>query len=269
MGELFHIGFFRFTVADVVDIVLVALLFYGLYRVFAQTMAFQVLLGFVVLLLIGALVEAVGLTALGWIVRTVSGMWLLAFVVLFQPELRRVLVQLTRARLFRFFVRSPVLPVLEEVVEAVAEMAEKHIGALIVFAGSQSTKLVVETGVPLQAVVSKELLLAIFNPRSPLHDGAVVIEGQTVVAARCILPLSMTTHAAGQPIGTRHRAALGLSEQVDAVVVVVSEETGHIAVAHNGVLELQLSLPRLRERLRELLGAAETSANLLHVPALQ
>ncbi|MCS7177083.1 MAG: diadenylate cyclase CdaA [Candidatus Kapabacteria bacterium] len=257
MIELFRLGFLRVTVADLIDVGLVAALFYGLYRLLHQTLAFHVLLGFIVLLLLGALVKAGGLTAFGWVVQTLSGIWLVAFVVLFQPELRRMLVQLSRLRLFRLLVRSPLLPVVEEVIEAVSEMAEKHIGALVVFAGSQSTKLVVETGVPIQAVVSKELLLSIFNPRSPLHDGAVVIEGQTLVAARCILPLSATTHVGGYAVGTRHRAALGLSEQVDAVVVVVSEETGHIALAHGGVLEMRLTPAQLRERLQELLGTGE------------
>lgn len=257
MGELFHIGFLRVTVVDVLDVALVTVVFYGLYRLFRQTPALWVLAGFVLLVLVGALVQLGEFAALGQIVGTLSGVWLLAFIVLFQPELRRVLVQLTRWRFVRLLVRSPVQPVVEEVIEAVAEMAEKHIGALIVFAGSQSTRLVVETGVPLQAVVSKELLLSIFNPRSPLHDGAVVIEGQTLVAARCILPLSAATHVAGQPLGTRHRAALGLSEQVDALVVVVSEETGQIALAHGGILETRLTPARLRERLNELLGVSE------------
>ncbi|GBD07530.1 Cyclic di-AMP synthase CdaA [bacterium HR21] len=257
MIELLRIGFFRFTLADLLDIAAVTALFYGLYRLFRETLVLPVLLGFVVLLLLGFIVEIAELAAVGWIVRTLSAVWLLAFIVLFQPELRRILVRMARSRLLHFLVRSPVLPVLDEVVEAASEMAEKHIGALIVFAGSQSTRLVVETGVPLQAVVSKELLLAIFNPRSPLHDGAVVIEGRTVVAARCILPLSATTHVSGQPLGTRHRAALGLSEQVDAVVVVVSEETGQISLAHSGRLEQGLSPARLRERLGELLGAED------------
>ncbi len=255
MVELLHIGFFRLTVADVVDVAVLTALFYGIYRVLQGTLALPVLLGFVLLVILGAIIELSELVAVGWVIRTLSGVWLLAFIILFQPELRRVLVQIRRLRVFRFLVRTPVLPVVQEVIEAVAAMAEKHIGALIVFAGSQSTKLVVETGVPLQALVSKELLLSIFNPRSPLHDGAVVIEGQLLVAARCILPLSATTHVAGRPIGTRHRAALGLSEQVDALVVVVSEETGHIALAHGGVLELELTPERLQERLSQLLGA--------------
>lgn len=253
MIELLRIGFLRFTATDLLDIALLTALFYGVYRLLRGTLALPVLLGFVALVLLGSLVEFSELAAMSWVLRTVSGLWLLAFVVLFQPELRRALVQMRRLRLFRMLIRSPVLPVVDEVIEAVAAMAEKHIGSLIVFAGSQSTRLVVETGVPLQAVVSKELLLSIFNPRSPLHDGAVVIEGQVLVAARCILPLSATTHVAGRLIGTRHRAALGLSEQVDALVVVVSEETGHIALAHGGVLEPELTPDRLRERLSQLL----------------
>ncbi|MCS6965264.1 MAG: diadenylate cyclase CdaA [Candidatus Kapabacteria bacterium] len=269
MIELVRLGFLRITLVDLVDIALVAALFYGLYRLFRQTPAFYMLLGLGALLFLASLIELGELAALGWIVRTVLGVWLLAFIVLFQPELRRSLVRMTRSRLFRFLVRTPVLPVVEEVIEAVSEMAEKHIGALIVFAGSQSTKLVVETGVLLQAVVSKELLLSIFNPRSPLHDGAVVIEGQTLVAARCILPLSPTTHVAGQPVGTRHRAALGLSEQIDSLVVVVSEETGHIALAHGGTLEMRLTPSRLRERLGELLGAVEEAGEYAEVSTLR
>ncbi len=262
MIELLRIGFFRITLSDVLDIAVVTALFYGLYRLFRETLVLPVLLGFVVLLVFGFVVELAGLAALSWIVRTLSAVWLLAFVVLFQPELRRIVVRAARSHVLRFFVPSPVLSVLDEVIEAVSEMAEKHIGALIVFAGSQSTRLVVETGVPLQALVSKELLLALFNPRSPLHDGAVVIEGRTIVAARCILPLSATTHISGQSLGTRHRAALGLSEQVDAVVVVVSEETGQISLAHGGRLEMRLTPAQLRDRLEHLLEAEEASAEV-------
>jgi diadenylate cyclase len=255
MIELFRVGFLQVTLVDVLDVAAVGVLFYWLYRALSDTPAVQVLLGLALLLLLSVVVEVGKFAALGWIVQTVAGVWLLAFVVLFQPELRRVLVQLTRTKLLRLLLRTPMAPVLDEVLEAVTEMATKHIGALIVFAGSQSPRLVIETGVPLQAVVTKELLLSIFNPRSPLHDGAVVIENQLIVAARCILPLSVTTHVTGRAIGTRHRAALGLSEQIDATVVVVSEESGEISIAHGGVLELGVSPARLRERLVELLGA--------------
>ncbi|MFW5662149.1 MAG: diadenylate cyclase, partial [Bacteroidota bacterium] len=133
----------------------------------------------------------------------------------------------------------------DEVIDAVHEMSEKHIGALIVFPRSQNVQMTIDTGIPLQATVSKELLLSIFNTKSPLHDGAVIVDEQMIVAARCILPLSNITKSGGRNLGTRHRAALGLSEQIDTIVLIVSEETGSISIAESGNLMLNIPVEQL------------------------
>jgi len=142
---------------------------------------------------------------------------------------------------------------LDEIIYAVLEMSEKHIGALIVFPRSQNTGMTIDTGVELQSIVSKELLISIFNTKSPLHDGAVIIENEIVMAAKCILPLTTLTKFEGKILGTRHRAALGLSEQVDALTLIVSEETGFISLAEEGKLNFNIPKKEIKEILSEKL----------------
>ena len=245
MYELFRIGFLSFTLVDLIDIGVVAVLFYAVYRVLKDTVAVQILLGLVLILGISYVTEAANLKSLNWILRAISDVWLIAFIILFQPELRRVLLIITRSRLFRLFIRTNIADTVDEVIDAAKELAEKHIGALIVFTRSQNVKMTIDTGIPLQAVVSKELLVSIFNPRSPLHDGAVIIENQLMIAARCVLPLSTTTKIASRNLGTRHRAALGICEQSDAVVLIISEETGGISIAHEGELTIDIPIGQL------------------------
>ena len=254
MIELFRIGFLSFTLIDLIDIGIVAVLFYSLYRVLRDTVAVQILLGLVLILGISFITEAVNLKSLNWILRAISDVWLIAFIILFQPELRRVLLIITRSRLFRLFIRTNIAETVDEVIDAAKELAEKHIGALIVFTRSQNVKMTIDTGIPLQAMVSKELLVSIFNPRSPLHDGAVIIENQLMIAARCVLPLSTTTKITSRNLGTRHRAALGICEQSDAVVLVISEETGGISIAHEGKLITDITIQRLPALLAEHLA---------------
>ncbi len=245
MVELFRIGFLSFTLIDLIDVGIVTLLFYAVYRVLKDTVAVQILLGLVLILGISFVTEAVNLKSLNWILRTISDVWLIAFIILFQPELRRVLLLITRSRLFRLFVRSNIAETIDEVIDAAKELSEKHIGVLIVFTRTQNVKMTIDSGIPLQAVVSKELLVSIFNPRSPLHDGAVIIENQLLIAARCVLPLSTATKINTRNLGTRHRAGLGISEQSDAVVLIVSEETGGISIAHEGTLTTDIPMHQL------------------------
>lgn len=143
-------------------------------------------------------------------------------------------MMITRSPVFKMFVQPKISKTLDEVIDAVIEMSEKHTGALIVFARSQNVQMTIDTGIPLQASVSRELILSIFNTKSPLHDGAAIIDNQMIIAARCVLPLSPTEKINNRNLGTRHRAALGLSEQVDSVVLIVSEETGGISIADSG-----------------------------------
>jgi diadenylate cyclase len=240
MIELFKIGFLSFNVIDLIDVLIVAALFLGLYRALKNTIAVQILFGMVVLIFLSFITEMINLKSLNWILKTISSVWLIAFIVLFQPELRRLLMMITRSYPFKFLVKSKISETIDEVVEAAVEMSEKHIGALIVFSKSQNVQMTVDTGILLQATVSKEILMSIFNTKSPLHDGAVIIDNQTIIAARCVLPLSGVTKYGNRNLGTRHRAGLGLSEQIDAIVLIVSEETGSISIAEAGAMTLEI-----------------------------
>jgi len=254
MIELFSIGFISFTLFDAIDIILVSILFYILYRSLKGTVAVQILLGLLVVLSISFTTQAVNLKSLKWILRVLSDVWLIAFIILFQPEIRRVLISFTRNKLFSAFLPSNLSEVLDEVIEAARELQEKHIGALIVFAKSNNIKVTVDSGIPIQAIVSKELILSIFHTRSPLHDGAIVVDGSMILAARCILPLSMTTKLEGKNLGTRHQAALGLAETSDSVVLIVSEETGAISIATNGELFIDVHINNLGNVLKKKLS---------------
>ena len=258
MTELFHIGFLSFTLVDLIDVSLTAFILYWVYRALRGTVAIQILVGLVVLIALSFIVNSINMKALSWMVNAITGIWLLAFIVLFQPELRRLLTALTRTRLFRLFVRSSLNQTIDEVIDAVREFSEKHVGALIVFSKLTNIRTAVESGILLQAVVSTELLTSIFNVRSPLHDGAVILDGQIIVAARCILPLSNTMKSGNRNLGTRHRAALGLSEVADVVVVVVSEETGSISIAVDGEMNIDVPMSSLREKLTSLLSVRTT-----------
>jgi diadenylate cyclase len=263
MIELFRIGFLEFTLTDLMDIGVVTALFYALYRVLKDTVAVQILLGLVIILAFSFVTQSLNLKALNWILRAISDIWLVAFIILFQPEIRRVLLLITRTRLFRLFIRQNIAETIDEVIDAAGELSDRHIGALIVFPRTQNVKMTIDTGIPLQAVVTRELLVSVFNPRSPLHDGAVIIENQLITAARCVLPLSVTTKIGSRNLGTRHRAGLGISEQSDAVVLIVSEETGAVSLAHEGALTLDIRIEDLPVLLQahlsdQLLAQAKT-----------
>jgi len=251
--ELFRIGFRTVTLADVVDILLVSVLIYRLYLVMRGTIAAQIFVGLVLILAFSFVAQAANLRVMSGILRTLTDIWVIAFIVLFQPELRRLLVLLGRSPLVRWFVKMNVDESIGEVVGAVTELAKKKQGALIVIVRATGIRTIVETGTRMEALVSKSLLVSIFNPRSPLHDGAVVVKDRLIEAARCTLPLSTLTTWEGALLGTRHRAGLGISEQADVVVVIVSEETGTVSIAENGVLTRGLTPAVLRKILHERL----------------
>lgn len=260
MFVLFKIGFLEFTLVDMADIIIVSMVFVALYRSLRNTVAVQILLGLLVLLVLSVATESLNFKAFNWILRTITDVWLIAFIILFQPEIRRILLSVTRSRLFRLFIRQSIAETIDEVITATKDLAERHTGALIVFTRTQNVKMTIDTGIPLQAKVSEELLISIFNPKSPLHDGAVIIENQILVAARCVLPLSTTTKYNGRNLGTRHRAALGISEQTDAVILVVSEETGQISLAQEGQLSIGIPFNQLSEQLSKMLNEQQVSA---------
>ena len=247
---LVRIGFLPITIIDILDIALVSFLFYQLYEFLKGSIAARMFIGLLVILLISVVGDLFNMSALSWIMSNLKTVWVIAFVIIFQPELRRLLIYLGQSRLIRTFVKVGEPQFIEDVIDATLEMSNKNFGAIIVMLRDMGVKSVLETGIKLQAQVSKPLITAVFNPRSPLHDGALVIRGELALAAKCLLPLSQTPDL-DPALGTRHRAALGISEQTDAIVVVVSEETGMISVVEEGKMVRGLTEDILRKRITE------------------
>jgi len=245
---------------DLLDIAIVAYVFYRIFLIFRGTVAAQMLAG-LGLLMIARFVSREGdLHTLNFILENFWALWVLALIVLFQPELRQALAQAGRSRLLqRVFTEGSAERhhVIEEVARAVEGLAAKRIGALIALERGGGLRTYAELGVPMEATVSAELLASVFQPSSPLHDGAAIIRGDRIAAAGCFLPLSRNVEVA-RTLGTRHRAALGLSEESDAAVVVVSEETGAVSLAVEGRMERSLKPEQLRVRLSEVLGARQS-----------
>lgn len=258
---LFKIGFLPVTIIDIVDILLVTTLFYELYQFLRGSVAIRMFIGLLVILFISIVGELLNMSALSWIMSSLKTVWVLAFVIIFQPELRRLLIYLGQSRLIRTFVQVGELKFIDHIVEATMELSRKNFGALIVIQRDMNIKSVIDTGILLQAQLSKQLISSVFNPRSPLHDGALVIQSDIAVAAKCLLPLSQNPDI-DPTLGTRHRAALGLSEQSDAFVIVVSEETGMISFAENGKLTRGITENMLRKKLDEIFSPKPQTQNM-------
>jgi diadenylate cyclase len=233
---------------DMIDVLAVAFLFYRLFAMIKGTRAAQMFVGLVFIVIASIVAQWFRLNALNWIINSLKTVWVILFVILFQPELRAVLTHIGQNRLLRALIRVGEGGVLKEILGAVEEMGRERRGALIVIERDMGLRDYIETGTKLDATVTKELLETIFTPHSPLHDGAVVIRGDQISAAGCILPLSATA-GLSPLLGTRHRAALGLAEETDACVFVVSEETGAISIAHKGELKWNLDEGQLRSEL--------------------
>jgi len=220
---------------DVADVLMVAFLFYHLILLARGTRAGQMFFGLVAILVLTALAELVHLSALNWILASLRTVWVVAFLILFQPELRKALTQMGNSALFRRLIRFEESSHIGEIEKAVIELSRRGLGAIVVLERNTGLRAIADTGTPLEANLTSELLGTIFTPPSPLHDGAVIIRGNQVVAAGCILPLSQNPNLE-RSLGTRHRAAVGLSEETDALCIVVSEETRNIAIAERGIL---------------------------------
>ncbi len=237
----------QLTWTDVVDILLVALVFYALFRLFQGTQAIALLRGVLVLTLIFG-IAASRLTAFGWLLRNSLPVILVAIPVVFQPELRRALERLGRsAPMFmgRGGRETATQQVIHEIVLAVETLSRERTGALMVLEGDTGLEEHIESGERVDALVSARLLLTIFFPGTSLHDGAVIIRGDHIVAAACVLPLTQRD-LADSSLGTRHRAAVGITEQNDAIAIIVSEETGIVSVSRGGRIARRLDGQRLR-----------------------
>lgn len=240
---------------DLLDIAIVSFLIYELLLLIRGTRAIQMALGGGFLIALFFASRWFELETVNWMIRNLATYVVFAVIVLFQADIRRALAHFGRAPFFRYFQRaSSADESIEELVEAATTLAARRIGAIIVIERQIGLRNYIEGGIPLDATITYDLLASIFQPGSPLHDGAVIVQGDRVAAAACFLPLSVNPRVSRE-LGTRHRAALGLTEENDALAIVVSEETGSVSLALDGELERGLSADALHIRLRSLLGA--------------
>lgn len=235
---------------DIVDILIVAVIIYELLLLTRHTRGSALLKGLFLLFLIVILSNVLGLTSLNWLLLSVLQNGALVLIILFQPELRKMLEHMGRSKLMsKNSRRSPVensTPIITEIIQTVVDLSRRRVGALLVFERQTGLQDVIETGTQLNADISAPLLENIFEPNTPLHDGAVVIRDDQVMAAACILPLAEAS-GVSRELGTRHRAAVGITENTDAAVVVVSEETGIVSFASDGVLKRPYTIDELKE----------------------
>ena len=244
----------QFRWQDLVDIVLMSIILYRLLLIIKGTKAVQMIIGLGVLLLASLLSRYFELYTVDWLIQSFWAQIVLAIIILFQPEIRRALAQMGETHLFKTLTSAEELKSLEEIVRATIALANRKIGALIAIERDTMLGDFIEIGTPLDAKVSKEIILSIFHPTSPIHDGAVVIRGNRIIAAGCFLPITMGPDIS-KSLGTRHRAGLGLSEETDAVILIVSEETGTISMAVEGKLERHLDMGTLRDVLTDLFAS--------------
>ncbi|OGC41662.1 TIGR00159 family protein [candidate division WOR-3 bacterium RBG_13_43_14] len=245
-------GFVPFRIGDIADIILVAILLYEFFKFIRGTKATPILVGLVIFFIISSIARWLDLKTLSWIMDSILTVWVVAFVILFQPEIRNALARIGRQPQFKFFLRVEEPPIIDEIVDAVKKMSEDRIGALILIQKRIGLKDIIDTGVMLNAQINSSLIRTIFFPDTPLHDGAVVIKGDMIVAAGCVLPLSENPSLSGR-FGLRHRAALGIAEQSDALCIVVSEETGRISFAYRAKLVTKVEVDLLKKSLEKII----------------
>ena len=239
---------------NIVDVLLVWFVFYQLMKIIKGTKAVQLLKGILVIIIVRVLTDVFSLDTLRFLMDQVLPFGFLAIIIIFQPELRRALEQLGRGRLFA---RTNVQEeeererLMDAITKSVSYMAKRRIGALISIEKETGLSEYIETGIPLHADITSELLINIFIPNTPLHDGAVILQKNQIAAAGCYLPLSESSFISKE-LGTRHRAAIGLSEVTDAITVIVSEETGAVSITAAGDLDRNLSMEEFEARLRKV-----------------
>ncbi len=249
-GILDYLTFLRLDLKDIVEILVVTYLVYRILVAYAGSRAFQVLVGFVVLVSVYAVSQALQLRLLPYLLSQVFTYGAFALIVVFQQELRTALARLGRTRMFRLFAGHEKEEVFEAIVDAADRLARAKIGGIIAIQREVDLSSHVDNGTTLDATISPELLTTVFSPYSPLHDGAVIVRQDRVASAAAVILRLSQSPLIDRTMGTRHRAAIGLSEETDALVVVISEETGQISLAHRGLLTRDLRPEELRERLQ-------------------
>ncbi len=258
-----QLRFLRPGWADLIEIAIVAVLFYRLLLLIHRTRAMQMLMGILFLGAVYLIAGRLDLVLIRTLLAFLFQYGAIAALVVFQPELRSALARLGQSRMFRLFSSLEESAVVDEIIEAVEQLARSKIGAIVAIEGDVGLDEYAATGSRVDARVSSEMLTTIFTPYSPLHDGAVIVQGDYIKAAGAILPLTQYA-IPGKTLGTRHRAAIGLTEETDAIVIVVSEETASVSVARRGRLERDVDAARLREILT---GALPEARGALAAPA--
>jgi|FLOH01.1.fsa_nt_gi diadenylate cyclase len=251
--EIIHIGFLSIRVYDFVDIIAVAAVLYKMYLIFEGTRAAQMMIGMLILFLLSVLVRALELNGMTWLMSNLSTVWVIAFVIIFQPEMRRMLIHIGQIPLVKYLLKVEGIHAIDNIIDGMKACQAKRWGALIVLEREVGLRNLKEKAIAVNAPVSAELLVSIFNPTSPMHDGAVIINDDMIDVAKAILPLSEEPSGFRMKIGTRHLAAIGLSEETDALILVVSEETGTMSYANNGVMKRGLDEIQLRQILNKYL----------------
>jgi len=245
----------RIRITDLIDIIIVAVIIYELLLLTRHTRGSALLKGLFLLLIIALLSSLLGLVSLNWLLTAILQNGAIVLVVLFQPELRKALERMGRSRVFikgaKKSGNEERNTIISEIIQTIMDLSKRRVGALIVFEQQTGLQDVIETGTKLNAEISAPLLENIFEPNTPLHDGAVVIRDTEIMAAACILPLAEAS-GVSRELGTRHRAAVGISENTDAIVLVVSEETGIVSLARDGALTRPLTVKALEEILNEV-----------------
>ncbi|MEW6368510.1 MAG: diadenylate cyclase CdaA [Acidobacteriota bacterium] len=242
----------RLSASAVLDILIIAVIIYNLLVLIRGTRAYQMVLGIAVMVGCYYLSQLLRLTTVHWLLRSFFTYIVIIVIVLFQAEIKKALASFGRNPFFPAPARAKTEVVVEEILQACTTLASQRMGAIIAVEREVGLKNYIEGGVVLNANLGYDLLLSIFNPSSPLHDGAVIVQGDRIAAAGCFLPLTLDPHLSKQ-LGTRHRAAIGLSEETDAVVVVVSEETGSISLVRSGEIARHLGGNELKAQLLDRL----------------
>jgi diadenylate cyclase len=249
--ELFHVSFLKFTLIDLIDVALVAFLFYRLLILMKGTRSVQIVIGLIMLFVISFLAFWFRLEGLKWLISNIATVGIIVLVIVFQPELRTALAQIGHSQLFRLFFKYEKEKTLDELVKTAVRLSQLRYGGLLVLGREIGLKNFMDTGKPINAEVSADLLVTIFTPYTPLHDGAAIIQGDYMVAVACTLPLTMNPRYS-QLFGMRHKAAIGVTEESDAITIAVSEETGKISVAFKGVLYEDIDKSVLKETLARM-----------------
>jgi diadenylate cyclase len=250
MDVIFNIYWVKTYLLPVIDIVIIAYVIYRIYLMIKGTRAIQVVKGLALIVFAAWFSHFLHLETVSWVLSQLIQVAVIAMIILFQPELRRMLTKIGQNRFFGIYFKENIT-IIDTLAVSVEELSNKKIGALIAVESNVGLRNYIESGTHIDAVLSSDLLFSIFKKDSPLHDGAVIIRRDRIIAAKCILPLT-DRHDLLNGYGTRHMAALGLAEETDAFVIVVSEETGKISIAWNGRIEMGVSIKRLKEQLNQL-----------------